>query len=57
MALDDITFTPQCVKYDGTTPTPPGTTPYTGPSTTSTAPPYTGPTTTTPIGKILFFIG
>jgi hypothetical protein len=49
MALDDITFTPQCVKFNGTRPTTPTvptatTTQYTGPSTTTT--PYTGPSTT-----------
>jgi len=46
MALDDITYTPQCVIYNGTTPTrPPTTTPYTGPPTTTTK--YVGPSTTT----------
>jgi hypothetical protein len=66
MALDDITFTPQCVKFNGTRPTTPTvptatTTQYTGPSTTTT--PYTGPSTTstttpntTPIGTV-FFLG
>lgn len=58
MALDDITFTPQCVKFNGTRPTRPPTqptTPYTGPSTTTT--PYTGSSTisttteTTPPGN------
>jgi len=43
MAIDDITFTPQCVKFNGTIPTIPPTTPYTGPTTTA----YTGPATTT----------
>jgi hypothetical protein len=50
MALDDITFTPQCAKYNGTRPTLPPSTAYTGSSTT----PYTGSsttTTTTPTGK------
>ncbi|CAF0718676.1 unnamed protein product [Adineta steineri] len=54
MALDDITFTPQCVKFNGTIPTRPpttSTTPYTGTpttSTTTTTTPYTGtPTTST----------
>ncbi|CAF1517485.1 unnamed protein product [Rotaria sordida] len=59
MAIDDVTYTPQCVKYNGTIPTRPTTTtstptPYTGPpTTTSTSTPYTGPpttTTTTPMG-------
>jgi len=49
MAIDDITFTPQCAIYNGTTPATTTTTPYTGPSTTSTTTtttPYIGPTTT-----------
>jgi hypothetical protein len=50
MALDDITFTPQCAKFNGTRPTSPPTvttTPYTGPSTT---------TTPIPAGKMFFLI-
>ncbi|CAF4972899.1 unnamed protein product, partial [Rotaria sp. Silwood1] len=48
MAIDDITYTPQCVQYNGTIPTVPTTTPYTGPQTTTSTPtPYTGPPTTT----------
>ena len=51
MALDDITYTPQCVQYNGTRPTTLASTtatPYTGPpTTTTTEPPYTGPPTTT----------
>jgi hypothetical protein len=43
MALDDITFTPQCAKYNGTRPTRPPSTAYTGSSTTMQ--------TTTPTGK------
>ncbi len=53
MVLDDITFTPQCVKFNGTIPTIPPTTTtttvYTEPSTTTTttATVYTEPSTTT----------
>jgi len=54
MALDDVSYTPQCVQYNGTTPTRPTVTPYTGPPTTTTEPPtttpYTGPPTTTTSG-------
>ncbi|CAF1639090.1 unnamed protein product, partial [Adineta ricciae] len=45
MAIDDITFTPQCIKFNGTIPTRPPTTPYTGPSTTTTTTTSTSSTT------------
>ncbi|CAF3913068.1 unnamed protein product [Rotaria sp. Silwood2] len=59
MALDYITYTPQCVKYNETIPTRPTTTTtlctgssttttrYTGTTTTITTTKYTGPSTTT----------
>ncbi|CAF4119215.1 unnamed protein product [Rotaria sordida] len=49
MAIDDITYTPQCVQYNETMSTPSTTTAYTGPSTTTTTATtsYTGPSTTT----------
>ncbi|CAF1456361.1 unnamed protein product, partial [Rotaria sordida] len=48
MAIDDITYTPQCVQYNETMSTPSTTTPYTGSSTTTTATTsYTDPSTTT----------
>ncbi|CAF1080522.1 unnamed protein product [Rotaria sordida] len=51
MALDDITYTSQCVKYNGTISTRPTTTttPCTGSSTTTTR--YTGITTITTTTK------
>ncbi|CAF4442690.1 unnamed protein product [Rotaria magnacalcarata] len=51
MAIDDITFTPQCIKYNGTIPTVPTTTPYTGTTTPYTGPSTTTTTTTTPAGE------
>ncbi|CAF4325762.1 unnamed protein product, partial [Adineta steineri] len=58
MALDDITFTPQCVKFNGTIPTRPpttSTTPYTGTPTTSTTTTTTPTTTTSYRGKKFLF--
>jgi hypothetical protein len=60
MAIDDVTFTPSCAKYNGTIPTRPPTTPYTGPSTTtttSTTTQYTGPSTTTTTSTTTLYTG